>query len=126
MEQNENDSIELKVIQLAADMYAIQHQSIIAPMKTVKIGEDLFIIYSNTVDPVIYPARLLDMWQEGNVLYLKLWNYQKKKMEMYLQDLSKDESLFLFASMPFIAQLAEIMTVKRNTENNNDIPTKTN
>jgi len=126
MEQSENDSIELKVIQLAVDKYVVQHPCILTEMKTVRIGEDFCIIYSNNTDPVVYPARLLDLWQVGNVLYLKLWNYRKDKMEMYLQDLSKDESLFLFVSMPFITQLAEIMTVKSNTENNNDIPTKTN
>ncbi|MBN1969731.1 MAG: hypothetical protein JW870_10215 [Candidatus Delongbacteria bacterium] len=126
MERNENDSLELKVIQLTADTYAIQHQSIIAPMKTVKIGEDLFIIYSNTVDPVIYPARLLDIWQEGNVLYLKLWNCQKNEMQIYLQDLNKDECLFLFVSIPFITQLIKIMTDKSYPEISHEVLTKTN
>lgn len=121
MEQNENDSIELKVIQLAADSYAIQHPCILSEMKTLIIGEDVCIIYSNETDPIIYPARLLDLWQKGNVLYLKLWNYHKNKMEMYLQDLSKDESLFLFVSMPFITQLSEVMTLKINPKDNGAI-----
>jgi hypothetical protein len=107
MERNENDSIELKVIQLAADKYVVQHPCILAEMKTIKIGEDVCIIYSNNTDPLVYSARILDLWQKGNVLYLKLWNYQKKKMEMYLQDLRKDESLFLFVSMTFIDCLSE-------------------
>jgi len=125
MERNENDSIELKVIQLAADTYAIQHPCILAEMKTVRVGEDLCIIYSNNTDPVVYSARILDLWQEGNVLYLKLWNYHKNKMEMYLQDLSKDESLFLFISMPFLIQLSEVMTIKTNPENNQTVPIHT-
>ena len=116
MERNENDSIELKVIQLAADSYAIQHPCILSEMKTVRIGEDLCIIYSNNTDPIVYPARLLDLWQEGNVLYLKLWNYQKSRVQMYLQDLSKDESLFLFVSMPFIIQLSEEIAGKSISE----------
>ena len=126
MEQNENDSIELKVIQLAADTYVVQHPCILAEMKTIKIGEDVCIIYSNDTDPVVYPARILDLWQAGNVLYLKLWNYRKDKMEMYLQDLSKDESQFLFVSMPFITQLSEVMTLKINPEDNGAIPHQTN
>ena len=126
MERIENDSIGLKVIQLAADTFVIQHPCILSPMKTVSLGEDVCIIYSNNTDPVVYSARILDLWQVGNVLYLKLWNYRKYKMEMYLQDLSKDESLFLFVSMPFIAQLSEIMTGINYLENDNDIPTKTN
>lgn len=126
MEQNEIDSIELKVIQLAADTYVVQHPCILAEMKTLRIGEDLCIIYSNETDPLVYPARLLDLWHKNDVLYLKLWNYKNSKMEMYLQDLSKDESLFLFVSMPFITQLSEIMTGISFPENINDIQTKTN
>ena len=126
MEQNENDSIELKVIQLAADTYVVQHPCILTEMKTVRIGEDFCIIYSNNTDPVVYSARILDLWQVGNVLYLKLWNYRKDKMEMYLQDLSKDESQFLFVSMPFITQLSEVMTLKINSEDNGAIPHQTN
>ena len=125
MERNENDSIGLNIIQLAADTYVVQHPCILAEMKTIKIGEDFCIIYSNNTDPVVYLARILDLWQVGNVLYLKLWNYRKDKMEMYLQDLSKDESLFLFVSMLFINQLSKIMTGISYLENNNDIPTKT-
>jgi hypothetical protein len=113
-----------RLIQVASDKYVIQHQCILSPMKTVTLGKDLFIIFSNTNDPVIFPAKVLDLWLKGNVLYLKLWNYQKKKMEMYLQDLSMDESLFLFVFMPFITQLSELMTDKSNPLNNKDISTR--
>ena len=126
MEQNENDSIELKVIKLASDKFAVKHPCILSEMKILIIGEDVCIIYSNNTDPVVYSARILDLWQEKNVLYLQLWNHQKDKMEVYLQNLQDDFSLFYFVSMSFITQLAEIMTVKNNTENNNGIPTKTN
>ena len=126
MEQNENDSIEFKVIQLAADKFAVKHPCILSEMKTIKIGEDVCIIYSNNTDPGVYSARLLDLWQEGNVLYLKLWNYQKSRVQMYLQDLSKDESLFLFVSMPFITQLSKVMTLKIIPEDNGAIPHQTN
>jgi hypothetical protein len=107
-----NTSNGLRLIQLSSDTYAVQHPCLLSPMKTVKIGGDLFIIYSNTVDPVIYSARLLDLWQKGDVLYLKLWNFNKNKMEMYWQNLRKDESLFLFVSMPFINYLGEIKVRK--------------
>lgn len=123
MEQNENDSIELKVIQLAADTYVVQHPCILSEMKTVRIGEDLCIIYSNNTDPVVYSARILDLWQDGNVLYLKLWNYHKNIMQMYLQDLSKDDSLFLFISKPFITQLSEAMTGKSYPEISQEVLT---
>jgi len=81
-------------------------------MKTIKIGEVLYIIYSGTVDPVIYTARLLDLWQINDVLYLKLWNYKKNKMEMYLV---KGDSPFLFVSMSFIDCLSDL---KYKTPNN--------
>lgn len=121
MERNENDSIGLYVIQLAADTYVVQHPCILAEMKTIKIGEDVCIIYSNNTDPVVYTARILDFWQEKNVLYLQLWNHQKNKMEMYLQDLSKEESLFLFVSMPFIDCLGALkdLATKEFPERNN-------
>lgn len=126
MERNENYSIGLYVIQLAADTYVVQHPCILAEMKTFKIGEDVCIIYSNNTDPVVYTARILDLWQEKNVLYLQLWNHQKNKMEMYLQDLSKEESLFLFVSMPFIDCMGELKDkeTKEYPEKIADINTK--
>ena len=74
MGTNARNTVGLKLIQLSSDTYAIQHQCLLAPMKTVKIGEELLIIYPDTIDPLIYPAKLLELWQEGDVLYLKLWN----------------------------------------------------
>lgn len=120
------NTIGLNVSQLAADTFSVKHPCILSEMKTIKIGEDLCIIYSNETDPIIYPARLLDLWQKGDVFYLKLWNYRKDKMEMYLQNLSKDESLFLFVSMQFITQLSEVMTLKIIPEDNGAIPHQTN
>jgi len=85
-------------------------------MKTVKIGEEMLIIYPDTVDPVIYPAKLLELWQEGDVLYLKLWNYNKDKWELHAQDLTTEECLFSFISLPLITKLAEVMTCRCNPE----------
>ena len=110
MERIVNDSIGLKAIQLAADTFSVKHPCILSEMKEVKIGEDICIIFPNNTDPLVYPARILDLWQKGDVLYLKLWNYRKDKMEMYLQDLSKDESLFLFVSMPFVSKMSKVFT----------------
>jgi hypothetical protein len=116
MGTNARNTVGLKLIQLASDTYAIQHQCLLAPMKTVKIGEPMLIIYPDTVDPSIYPAKLLELWQEGDVLYLKLWNYKKDKWELHAQDLTTEDCLFSFVSMPFITKLAEIMTCRCNPE----------
>jgi len=116
MGTNARNTVGLKLIQLASDTYAIQHQCLLAPMKTVKIGEELLIIYPDTVDPSIYPAKLLELWQEGDVLYLKLWNYKKDKWELHAQDLTTEDCLFSFISLPFITKLAEVMTCRCNPE----------
>ena len=76
----------------------------------------MLIIYPDTVDPSIYPAKLLELWQEGDVLYLKLWNYKKDKWELHAQDLTTEDCLFSFVSMPFITKLAEIMTCRCKPE----------
>jgi hypothetical protein len=116
MGTNARNTVGLKLIQLSSDTYAIQHQCLLSPMKTVKIGEELLIIYPDTVDPLIYPAKLLELWQEGDVLYLKLWNYNKDKWELHAQDLTTEECLFSFISLPFITKLAEVMTCRCNPE----------
>jgi len=85
-------------------------------MKTVKIGEEILIIYPDTIDPLIYPAKLLELWQEGDVLYLKLWNYKKDKWELHAQDLTTEDCLFSFISLPFITKSAEVMTCRCNPE----------
>lgn len=72
----------------------------------------------------MYPARLMDVWQKGDVLYLKLWNYQKNSMQIYL--LSNGENLFFFVSMSFINQMSKLMTGKNNPENNQENPAKIN
>ena len=118
MGTNARNTVGLKLIQLASDTYAIQHQCLLAPMKTVKIGEPMLIIYPDTVDPSIYPAKLLELWQEGDVLYLKLWNYNKDKWELHAQDLTTEDCLFSFISLPFITKLAEVMTCRCNPESN--------
>ncbi|GEM_PF-768114 len=116
MGTNARNTVGLKLIQLASDTYAIQHQCLLSPMKTVKIGEEMLIIYPDTVDPSIYPAKLLELWQEGDVLYLKLWNYNKDKWELHAQDLTTEDCLFSFISLPFITKLAEVMTCRCNPE----------
>ena len=118
MGTNARNTVGLKLIQLASDTYVIQHQCLLAPMKTVKIGEEMLIIYPDTIDPLIYPAKLLELWQEGDVLFLKLWNYHKLKWQIYTQDLTKEDSLFSFVSIPFITKLAEVMTCRCNPESN--------
>ena len=124
MGTNARNTVGLKLIQLASDTYVIQHQCLLAPMKTVKIGEPMLIIYPDTVDPSIYPAKLLELWQEGDVLYLKLWNYKKDKCELHAQDLTTEDCLFSFISLPFITKLAEVMTCRCNPES--PVVTKTN
>ena len=116
MGTNARNTVGLKLIQLASDTYAIQHQCLLAPMKTVKIGEPMLIIYPDTVDPSIYPAKLLELWQEGDVLYLKLWNYKKDKWELHAQDLTTEDCLFSFISLPFLTKLAEVMTCRCKPE----------
>lgn len=116
MGTNARNTVGLKLIQLASDTYVIQHQCLLAPMKTVKIGEEMLIIYPDTIDSLIYPAKLLELWQEGDVLFLKLWNYHKLKWQIYTQDLTKEESLFSFISLPFVTKLAEVMTGRCNPE----------
>jgi len=116
MGTNARNTVGLKLIQLASDTYVIQHQCLLAPMKTVKIGEPMLIIYPDTVDPSIYPAKLLELWQWGDVLYLKLWNYKKDKWELHAQDLTTEDCLFSFISLPFITKLAEVMTCRCNPE----------
>jgi hypothetical protein len=116
MGTNARNTVGLKLIQLSSDTYAIQHQCILSPMKTVKIGEEMLIIYPDTIDPLIYPAKLLELWQEGDVLFLKLWNYHKLKWQIYTQDLTKEDSLFSFVSIPFITKLAEVMAVRGQSE----------
>jgi len=118
MGTNARNTVGLKLIQLASDTYAIQHQCLLAPMKTVKIGEPMLIIYPDTIDPSIYPAKLLELWQWGDVLYLKLWNYKKDKWELHAQDLTTEDCLFSFISLPFITKLAEVMTCRCNPESN--------
>lgn len=118
MGTNARNTVGLKLIQLASDTYVIQHQCLLSPMKTVKIGEPMLIIYPDTVDPSIYPAKLLELWQEGDVLYLKLWNYKKDKWELHAQDLTTEDCLFSFISLPFITKLAEVMTCRCNPESN--------
>jgi hypothetical protein len=124
MGTNARNTVGLKLIQLSSDTYAVKHQCLLAPMKTVKIGEEMLIIYPDTVDPSIYPAKLLELWQEGDVLYLKLWNYNKDKWELHAQDLTTEECLFSFISLPFITKLAEVMTGRCNPES--PVVTKTN
>lgn len=124
MGTNARNTVGLKLIQLASDTYVIQHQCLLAPMKTVKIGEEMLIIYPDTIDPLIYPAKLLELWQEGDVLFLKLWNYNKNKWEFYTQDLTTEDCLFSFISLPFITKLAEVMTGRCNPES--PVVTKTN
>ena len=116
MGTNARNTVGLKLIQLSSDTYAVKHQCLLAPMKTVKIGEEMLIIYPDTVDPSIYPAKLLELWQEGDVLYLKLWNYKKDKWELHAQDLTTEDCLFSFISLPFITKLAEVMTCRCNPE----------
>ena len=116
MGTNARNTVGLKLIQLASDTYAIQHQCLLAPMKTVKIGEPMLIIYPDTVDPSIYHAKLLELWQEGDVLYLKLWNYKKDKWELHAQDLTTEDCLFSFISLPFLTKLAEVMTCRCKPE----------
>ena len=118
MGTNARNTVGLKLIQLSSDTYVIQHQCLLAPMKTVKIGEELLIVYPDTIDPLIYPARLLELWQEGDVLFLKIWNYRKGKWEIYTQDLTKEESLFSFVSMPFIIKLSNAIPDKFIFESN--------
>jgi hypothetical protein len=110
MGNNAKNTVGLKLIQLASDTYVVQHQCLLAPMKTVKIGEPMLIVYPNTTDPVIFDAKLLELWQEGDVLFLKLWNYNHKKEDLYTQDLTTEDCLFSFVSMPFISKLAVLMT----------------
>lgn len=110
------NTVGLKLIQIEADTYVIQHQCLLSPMKTVKIGEEMLIIYPDTVDPLIYPVRLLELWQEGDVLFLKLWNYHKLKWQIYTQDLTKEDCLFSFVSVPFITKMAEVMAGRCNLE----------
>jgi hypothetical protein len=110
MGNNAKNTVGLRLIQLSSDTYAVQHQCLLAPMKTVKIGEPMLIIYPDTLDPLIYPARLLELWQEGDVLYLKLWNFHKGKWELYTQDLTTESCLFFFVSIPFITKLAKGIT----------------
>jgi len=107
MGTNAKNTVGLKLIQLSSDTYAIQHQCLLSPMKTVKIGEEMLIIYPDTIDPLIYPAKLLELWQEGDVLFLKFWNYHKFKWQIYTQDLTTENCLFFFVSIPFISKLAK-------------------
>jgi hypothetical protein len=109
MGTNARNTVGLKLIQLSSDTYAIQHQCLLSPMKTVKIGEEMLIVYPNTVDPVIFDARLLELWQEGDVLFLKLWNFNHQKEDLYTQDLTTEDCLFSFVSLPFITKLAELV-----------------
>jgi len=118
MGTNARNTVGLKLIQLSSDTYAIQHQCLLSPMKTVKIGEELLIIYPDTVDPLIYPAKLLELWQWGDVLYLKLWNFHKGKWELYAQDLTTEECLFSFVSLQFITKLSEAIPDKSILESN--------
>lgn len=116
MGTNAKNTVGLKLIQLSSDTYAIQHQCLLAPMKTVKIGEPMLIIYPDTLDPLIYPAKLLDLWQDGDVLYLKLWNFHKEKWELYAQDLTTEDCLFSFVSLSFIAKLVDVIPDKNILE----------
>jgi len=116
MGTNARNTVGLKLIQLSSDTYSIQHQCLLAPMKTIKIGEEMLIVYPDTIDPLIYPAKLLELWQEGDVLFLKLWNYHKFKWQIYTQDLTKEDCLFSFVSIPFITKLAKIMAVRGQSE----------
>ncbi len=104
------NTVGLKLIQLASDTYVIQHQCLLSPMKTVRIGEEMLILYPDTVDPLIHPAKLLELWQAGDVLYLKLWNYNQNKESIYTQDLSTENCLFSFLTLPFITKLTVKMT----------------
>lgn len=131
MGTNARNTVGLKLIQLACDTYVIQHQCLLSPMKTVKIGEELLIIYPDTVDPLIYPAKLLELWQWGDVLYLKLWNFHKEKWELYAQDLTTEECLFSFVSLPFTTKLSEAIpdksilesnTLNKKGKNNQELP----
>ena len=70
MGTNARNTVGLKLIQLSSDTYAIQHQCLWSPMKTVKIGEEMLIIYPDTVDPLMYPAKLLELWQVLNPLFV--------------------------------------------------------
>lgn len=118
MGNNAKNTVGLKLLQLASDTYAIQHQCLLSPMKTVKIGDPMLIIYPDTIDPLIYPARLLELWQEGDVLYLKLWNFHKGKWELYTQDLTTEDCLFSFISLPFIDKLGKVMNYENINESN--------
>jgi hypothetical protein len=112
MGTNARNTVGLKLIQLASDTYVIQHQCVLSEMKTLRIGERICVIYSNNSDPFVFPARVLELWQEGDVLFLKLWNYRKDKWEIYTQDLSIEDCLFQFVSIPFITMLSEVMVDK--------------
>ncbi len=109
MGTNARNTVGLKLIQLSNDTYTIQHQCVLSEMKTLRIGERICVVYSNNSDPFVFPAKILELWQEGDVLFLKLWNYKKTKWEIYTVDLSIEDCLFQFVSIPFITKLSEVM-----------------
>lgn len=112
MGTNARNTVGLKLIQLSSSSYAIEHQCVLSELKTLKIGERICVIYSNNADPFVFPARVMELWQEGDVLFLKLWNYRKDKWEIYTQDLTIEDCLFQFVSVPFISKMSEIMVDK--------------
>lgn len=103
-------------MQISADTFIIKHPCLIAPEKNIRIGEDLFIVFSSLTDPLVYPARLIELYEERNLLYLILWNYRTSTIQKYFLDLRKSDCLFMFISMSFIYKLSKIMTDKSNPE----------
>jgi hypothetical protein len=95
-----------KHIQISEGVYKIPHPCLLSNSKILNVGELLWIISPNSCEQVTYFARLLDVWQEGEGnIFLEVWNFDKRKKEVYSQNLKQESCLFLFLPLSSITEM---------------------
>ena len=99
-----------QLIQISESAYKMPHTCLLSHDKILNIGELLWIISPNNCDQLTYFARLLDVWQENEgAIFLEIWNFDKRKQEVYSQNLKQDGCLFLLLPLSSVtAMLREL------------------
>ncbi len=94
------------LIQISESVYRMPHPCLLSNSKILNVGELLWIISPNSCEQVTYFARLLDVWQESEgSIFFEIWNFDKRKSEVYSQNLKQEGCLFLFLPLSAITEM---------------------
>lgn len=95
-----------KLIKISDSKYKMPHPCLLSNKKILNIGELLWIISPNNYEQVTYFARLLDVWQKDKEsIFLEVWNFDKRKKEVYSQNLKQEGCLFLLLPLSSITEM---------------------